>query len=647
MIKLTSNISNSIKLIVSALYNDIQAVSSNDVGDPGFFRSPASIADGLPRTTTFIDSRLYYPNYWATTDVYRNMISAKLTHVLNPSTFYEFQIERVGTNYKTLPGTPRDTSRVFDIGVGYFVDEAPFGVDERLIFGIDGLLMGVRANARDFSKIYTITGKFDISSQINHFNLLKAGVEFVYNDFNMKYGAINQILPTERPWTEWRRNPVRGAAYIQDKLEFNGFIANVGLRMDYIDPRGTWWNISPFDQDFFSTDFIPAEADSFAQIQVDKQLTFSPRLGVSHPITINSKLYFNYGHFRQMPLSDRLYTERRITGNQLQRLGNPDLPLQKTIAYELGYEHSLFDSYLVRVAGYYKDISDQPNLTRYQSANGKVRYFLATSNSYEDIRGFEATVEKRSGRWITGFANYTLTISSSGFFGLERIFENPAEQRADIRDNPPDQFKPLARPYARANIAIHTPLDFGPTYLGFNPLADWRFSFLAVWRSGRHFTWNPANVPEILNNVQWTQTYDLDLRISRDLNLRVANLSLFVDINNLFNRKQWVYSDFPTGFVDGDDYNAYMFSLRLPQDVTDALNYIPKNGSGNDRPGDYRPDDVEFDPLEANPNNDSAIAARNAERIDKKSYIDNPNLTFLHFLNPRDVFIGAKLSFNL
>ena len=118
----------------------------------------------------------------------------------------------------------------------------------------------------------------------------------------------------------------------------------------------------------------------------------------------------------------------------------------------------------------------------------------------------------------------------------------------------------------------------------------------------------------------------------------------------MFNFKIWSWlpnvAGVPSGFVDGDDYTKYMRSLRLPKDLVDNFKYVPENGYGDDQPGDYRPDDVAYDPLEPNPNNDPDIEKRNQERIKNKSYIDNPGMTDLQFLNPRDIYLGIKLSFD-
>ncbi|MCB0264763.1 MAG: TonB-dependent receptor [Calditrichia bacterium] len=648
LLKLTSDITSSMKLSISGYLNQVESVSSNDVGAPGYFRSAEGIANTLTNAGFTTNSRIFYDSYWALTDVEWRSLSAKLNNTVSSKTFYEVKLEHTQVDYNTRPNRERNNDRIYEIVPGYFTDEAPFGNEEELVNGIDGMLMGVRANAFDTSIFKTTTFRFDLTSQLDRINLFKTGFEVVYSKHDVSYGAVNTVLPTGRPFTEYNRSPLRGAVYMQDKLEFKGLIANLGLRLDYLSPGGKWFNVDPYDQGFYSSDFATGTEGEFEQVDTDKQVFLSPRLAVSHPITEYAKLFFNYGHFRQMPEAENLYEVTRVTGNRVSFISDPNLPLQKTVAYELGYEHSLFDRYLMRVSGYYRDISDKPSTTRYQNANGKVTYSLATSNFYQDIRGLEFTLEKRGGDWFSGFFNYTYHVSSSGFFGIRQIFENPTDQREYLRDNPPTQSKPVARPFWRANINFYTPRDFGPEFAGFHVLENWQLGLLGVWRSGVYFTWtNNTFISGLQNNMQWQDYKGFDLKLSRKFDFKPMQVEFFIDAFNLFNFKNWAFSgSLPTGFVDGTDFTSYMRSLRLPEGVTNEFGYIPANGYGDDKPGDYRPSDVPFDPLELNPENDPAIARRNEERISKKSYIDNPGMTYLQFLNPRDVYVGVKLNFN-
>ncbi len=651
MLKLNSDITNRVKLTVLGVYNKIAAVANNDVGEPGYFRSTTSIAGMLTRAGFSTRSRIFYDSYWALTDVDRYNVSAKITHTLSSSSFYEAKLEYTRVKYFTRPNAPRDTTKKYEIVPGYFVDEAPFGHEERIVNGIDGMLMGVRANARDFSTINTLTFKADYTNQLNQYNLVKTGIELVYDSYHMNYGAINKALPTGRPWTKWDRDPLRGAFYIQDKIEYQDFICNVGVRLDYIDPRGTWYDIDPFDRRFFTRDFQEGTEDQFPQKPVKKQLYISPRLGVSFPINVNTKLFFNYGHFRQMPPSNRMFNVQRVTDRSVSIMGDPNLPLQKTVAYELGFEQSLLDMYLIRLATYYKDITNQPNLVRYigYGQNSAVNYRKAEANFYEDIRGFEVSVEKRVGRWFTGFFNFTYQVSTFGYFGTLEVHEQRAAQQQYERENPAVQYKPVPRPYSRLSLQFHTPENFGGKYGNIRPFASWNISLLGVWRAGQRFTWtNNIDIPGLRYNMKWKDYVNVDLRISRNFEVKPFRFKFFLNISNLFNFKYWPYLGVgPSGFVDGNDFMNYMRSLRLPKELADEFNYVPKNGYGNDRPGDYRPLGVPYDPLEPNPNNDPEIEARNRERIRKKSYIDNPAMTYLQFLNPRDIYMGIEVSFDL
>ena len=85
-----------------------------------------------------------------------------------------------------------------------------------------------------------------------------------------------------------------------------------------------------------------------------------------------------------------------------------------------GYEHSLAEEYLLRVAAYYKDISDEPLLVTYTNKKSTVEYSQYTSNAYRDIRGFELSVYKNRGTGSRGFINYTYDVRSMDGMALIR-----------------------------------------------------------------------------------------------------------------------------------------------------------------------------------------------------------------------------------
>ncbi|MBM4170984.1 MAG: TonB-dependent receptor [Ignavibacteria bacterium] len=642
-LKFTSNISPAIKISLEGIIGKQWGTTSSRSGGPGIFRSESGIASQLDIRSgaSYLDARVFATDYWAPTAKYISGFGFKLTHVLSPSSFYDVYINQFGTRYETNPGNYRNTNKIYDFG-GILFDEAPFGYFSGTSAGIGSSMnMGLGfSNSRDSSKVTTWSIKLDFVSQLDKYNNLKSGFEFVYTNNAVNYALIEPALPSNNSQSKWQTYPVRSAFYVQDKLEFEGMIANIGVRLEYSNANDEWYVIDNPYTKALSGAFSLGIDTILVKEPTKAILDVSPRLGVAFPISVDSKLFFNYGHFRSMPLPEDLYLVRRSSVTQaITRLANPNNPLPKTIAYELGYEHNLFDEYLLRLAGYYKDVSEQPRLITYTSRDNSVNYTIPEPVSYEDIRGFEATVTKNRGEWVRGFINYTYQVSTSGNFGLRSNSENPAIQRENLRNKSFfEQSKPIPRPYARANIDIFTPVNWGPEFLGMKPLEDIRINLLAVWRAGTYFSWTGVGgvKPGFENNIQWKDYYGLDIRISKGFNIGRLNLELFADMYNVLNLKQL---DYRGGFIDLNDYDDYMKSLHLPEQYREFGNNYTFI-AGNDKPGDIRTGP--YIPWDNN-----ASDSQKEEWRKNKSYIDMPNLEYSGFLNPRSIFWGLRINYDI
>jgi outer membrane receptor protein involved in Fe transport len=633
-LKLTSDITSKIKLVLSGLYGEVHSVSPYNwttLPNGRILRDQSEIADLL--TATEGRAILYMPGYFSPSSVYRQIYGAQLTHMVSTKTFYDLSLQYNKSRNNTFKTSDRDTSQIYQPVPGYYVDELPYGYMGYSSPSINGDRMGAWMNlGRDKSINSTTNFKFDLTSQVSQRNQIKTGVQAVYNDFNIRSFTESPALPDG-----WSRTmfyhvfPYRVGAYLQDKIEFQGFIANLGVRLDYSDPNGTYLVLGEFDENL-GKGLGKQLIQTVSKADAKTSLLWSPRLGVSHPITANSKLYFNYGHFTQEPTSANRFMLQREQNGSVTYLGNPNLEPEKTVQYELGYSQNVFDMFLLNIAAYYKDITNQPGWINYINVNSTVNYYKATNNNYADIRGLEITLNKTTGRWISGFINYTYDVQSSGYFGLQSYYQDPSEQREYVALNT-YQSKPRPQPYARVNLELHTPNDFGLELLGLKPLADLNFNLLGGWSAGAYTTYNPNDLAGIQDNVRWKDTYYLDVRFSKTFTLHDKQLQFYLDASNLFDFKFLNYA----GFSDSYDYQFYMQSL--------CFSWESGEDKGNDRIGDYRPDDVAYDPLEANPNKDPAITARNEKRKDTKSYIDNPNIGALTFLNPRDITFGLKINF--
>lgn len=665
--KLISDLSPSMRLMLSGLIGKQYTMQAN--WSYSYLRYPGQIAG----TLTDELSPLFGTGMFSISDIGHRNIAAKFTHTLNQKTFYEVSLEHFYRSYFTRPPARRNPENIEEIVPGYWVNEAPFGYD---VFSepseVTGMIFGqFTCKRRDNTKVSATTLKADVTSQVNFNNLVKAGVELIYNDLNFDYGEIDNYQ--ESKWKDHIQMhvfPIRAAFYMQDKLETKMFIMNVGLRLDYSNSNFRWWNVDPYDINFLSSGYEDYEQEvGFPRVDPDPQWQLSPRLGISHPITENSKLFFNYGHFKQSPSYETMFRVGRWEDGRLNTLGNPNLTLAKTISYELGYDHSLFNDYLIQLSAFYHDITDQQDVTTYNAISGYV-YNRSTSDSYEDIRGFELTLRKNRGRWWTFFGNYTYQVSSSGHFGRAEMYEDPSKQKYyDETTTNLYQNRPVPQPYARFNLSLFTPNNYGPAFHGLYPLGGYMANILLDWQSGGWETHNPKAISSIVNNVQRKDYFNSILRLSKTFHVNRFRIQAFADINNLFNHRRMSMANFGGR---SDDRVKYMASLHLPE--SEAYDQIP----GDDEVGEYRDPDVDYQPMEwrglidyendvgeegviyyNDSSNEYMVYDETAGEwaqadpayldwvLEHKAYIDMPNMSSFTFFNPRRIFFGVRISFDL
>jgi len=628
-LKLTSRISQSMKLTLEGLYGRTSTLAQDlQWGSDGYMGSGTDVYSELSEPT------LYYPASYGPWDIWRSMTGIAFDHVLSPRTFYNIRISHVHSKNHAAHNVELRKSLIDPVHgldgdgsyiVRYFgnvpVDEAPYGAMQwgGPLLMDDGMYMGAHsAGALDLSETNTMNFKFDITSQVDRYNQVKAGFQFVYDDLSQRYEHIRWESPTSGYQVSWVKFPYRVGAYIQNKLEFEGMIANFGLRLDSNHPNTDWYDI---ESDPY-TDYLSSRyKDTWQQLMPKKKavghIKISPRLGVSHPISENAKLYFNYGHFYSMPSSDLMYRLRYTFRGVINRLGNPFLEIPRTTSYELGVEYNVKNWFLVHLAGYYKDVVDQTSDLSYQNFDGTVSYQTYANQNYADIRGFELRVEKRFGRWITGWLNYNYMVTSSGYFGRYQNYEDPREQILEGIYNPkPDT--PLARPVFRSNLNIRTPINWGPgpTIGEAKILGNIHMAVLYTWRAGRYDTWDPLTSGELINNVQWKNSWNFDTRFAKRLQFGKYNVQVFADISNVFDHDELN----SMGFRNDEDEMRYMESLHLEMYKDPEYTETGFTG-GDDRVGEI-----------GGPGTD-------------KEYIDMPDRTHFTFRNPRTIFFGIKIDF--
>ena len=655
-------------------------------------------------------SVLFSWDRFSVSDYDANMSGATFTHALNSKSFYTLSFSMMKEEFRTYPGSRRLGSNKHSGDNASDVPDAvlqlygsggtnpdslvwtPWGWTSAPMSnpGSGARLGGHWARGRDHSDVSSTNFSLDYTTQLNSTNQVNAGMWMSMYDYDMDYGSSDSILVhLSRGYQLWKQSPTQAGIYAEDKLEFKGMIATVGLSLDYYNPNTDWWDYSVYARDLSGreSDLDPEKRfDDVPSSAAETQLTINPKIRIAFPITVNSKLYFNYGSFRQQLTAQESFKVYQAVRGEIYAIGDPSNPMPRTVSYEIGYEQALQNAYLLRLGGYYKDNSLQTTPVYYESIDSEVTYRRMSPYAYSDARGLEASLSKNMGD-LRGYFNYTYSVRTQGNFGWGSQFENDVQQ-ANYEATSADhyQIKPVAEPFASANLEYVAPNSMGP-------LADFRLTLNGGWRAGRHFTWvgpGGATIPGVNNNIQMRDFLFMNARISKNFNVGDRRVMVFADIQNLFNLKYMYFSPYNTeggpfeGIVGGNDFDNYMSSLHMPDEFwedieDDQMTYT--NIEGEDRPGTFRERDVDYVPIEIVANSGALPAiedlptliqtanvlyyvhdtgdwykwdgtnwgAASSSFVDDvkkdKAYIDMPNEWHRTFLNPRTVSLGVRITF--
>ena len=155
--------------------------------------------------------------------------------------------------------------------------------------------------------------------------------------------------------------PYQIAAYLQDKIELDYLIVNLGVRFDYFEPDGKSL-IDPNNIAVLDTLLPPFPNSLFKAAGAKYQI--SPRVGLSYPVSEQGAIHISYGHFFQIPPFEFLYRNPNfripLTGDFPEfvgnSIGNADLEPQRTTIYEIGLQQQLTSNIGITATAYAKDI---------------------------------------------------------------------------------------------------------------------------------------------------------------------------------------------------------------------------------------------------------------------------------------------------
>lgn len=629
-------------------------------------------------------------NYWYDIPIYPLMDQTTLmgginiNHVIDNSTFWEFKTNYLSITDHSPVGDNRNATALTHFGP-FPVTEMPYGKlqfasNNRVtgIFGTDTIsylypgydaLPGVSRRYRSkegdlYTNVHSqqLNLKFDLVSQYGDHHYFKTGLEYNLIDLDHKlWLKWNSTGPYNTYEYNYHRKPSQSGFYIQDQVTYGGIVANLGLRLDYFYGGGGKWPSGDAFSEAFTAAFGGAPrtageaADSFYAAlasgrsliwekweEYDKEnpgflqpvanhFTYSPRLGISFPVTENSKFYFNYGHFRSNPPYYSMFLFRyRYDKNGMYEMSNPNLEPPRTISYELGFAYNFYENIILTLSGYYKDVTGENGDVNYINSNGTIDYDRWENNNYEDIEGLELNLTKNDNSWITGWINFNYMLRKSGLTGRGTISDVTLnEDRAGLYAGNEDRFLP--RPIFNANISFRSPSNVSSGSWLNDFLSDWRATVFFEWKAGSYLTFNPLKKLYLSNNLQWPDYYMVDFRISKSIDLLGFNTTFFMDISNLLNLKVSLLNrgyafrrkSVDSGdFVEWDDAQKYLASLHLS--MYDSPEF---DGLRNQNPGYYLPGDDEVGEL----------------RSSDKPYINDPDYSYFIYGQPRDIWFGLRI----
>jgi hypothetical protein len=363
--------------------------SNGDQGDPSF---PWRWAHRLDHAPTIFEDNVQSSLQWRRTLSTTGYTEAQLSH------YYYAQRQDVGGKLWTQYVEPDDKGN-FPVGdprrTDYFLDS-----------GDDYQWADRRTDSWGINWSFT---------QRLHHNELEAGFEHQFQSV--------QYMDVEYPWIYdrdglgsshdlWNVHPWVGDFFLRDRLEYEGFIANIGVRADY-------WVIGREAEEALADtsrhNIAASERTSFYEQTYSffgrrAKMHFSPRIIVSHPITENSSFFFNYGEFTQIPSYRFAYSKlNSISSESFPLQGNPNINPQVSVNYEVGGKHQFLPTAAANLTFFVKDVYDYPSATRVDPVSGTnlSSYFVYLNGHFSRSKGVEIEIEKRRSHHWAGKLAYS------------------------------------------------------------------------------------------------------------------------------------------------------------------------------------------------------------------------------------------------
>jgi outer membrane receptor protein involved in Fe transport len=408
-----------------------------------------------PIRNIFNEARL--PNV----DVSNGLYSAKITHFVQPQTYYDVTLSYSDQRFKRYDPFFKDdylaygdSTKAAKFGMVYFgrfrspqdirVDGFPFTRPGSLNFNGGATVPYFKRKQSYMSGAVDLTHQFEKHELKGGFsyrehrvrNYSIGGLEallgsLLSNPDAARNGGTDRDLlfrtgglpnnygydiygnETSAEGLDGVKKPKYISAYLQDKFEVDDLVINAGLRFDsfnnddyeFIDPKNP-----PFD---------PQNATILASgtRKVPAFKTVSPRLGFSFPVTDRTVFHVQYGKFVQAPQLVDIYNSTAVTAfyflgrNFISAPNGFGLKPIRTTQYEIGFTQQFTDFASFDLTTFYKDIQGQIQYDVVTTTPGSqtASYNTLQNGDFATTKGLEVTLRLRRTNRIQAAVNYTLS----------------------------------------------------------------------------------------------------------------------------------------------------------------------------------------------------------------------------------------------
>lgn len=498
----------------------------------------------------------------------------QLNHLISQSIFHDLKISYTENEYK------------------FYLYENP--LDSRYVHrGYDRSVGGFASGGQDYDHHWRtlddLNIKYDLSWQINNKHFIKTGIYYTSHRLHNEPTHVQNALEgtpleyfydydpnIEKVWfypyravlepdsaismDVYTKKPYEFSGYIQDKMEFDEMVINLGVRLDYFNSNTTYPSqrrnpanqLTFYQKDEYGNNIVDADSNLILDPvrmstypKADPQIQISPRFGLSYSLGEVAVLHFSYGHFFQMPPLYALYSNYRFLippGNFGTIHGNPEIKAEKTVQYEMGIWMELMPRMGLELSVYYKDIYDLQSAVVYTTYN-QIQYGLYSNKDYGNAKGFEL-------KYDYGFEPFSLYLN----YTLQYTRGNADNPRSTYNRISGESGDPI--PYLiPLNWDQRHTINGSIFYSGNN----YGITLTGYVNSGRPFTFTPESRSPLArqtlypNNSTRPTTYTLDLKGHYDFDLgNAGRVRLSLSIYNLLDTMNELYVNSSTGRANTD-----------------------------------------------------------------------------------------------